>query len=404
MTTKVWDPAPVKLTDAIVRALPAPTDRGYRIKWDTEEHGYGVRVTRAGAKSHILRDRVGRQERMPTIGSFPAWSVKQGREAARKLKQQFESGKDVVAEKRAKDTAPTVNDLADQFVAEYLPTKRPSTAVGYRRLLSKHIRPALGKMKVADVEERHIERMTQKITVTAPYNANRAHAVASKMFALSVRWKMRKDNPCRGVARNREHRREVYLLPPQIVRLGEVLTNHPNKPARRAVQLLLLTGARRTEVLGARWEEFDLASATWHKPRTRTKSGTDQRLPLSAPAVQLLVEMKAESSNGSPFLFPGRPGMPLTDIKHFWQRICDAAGLEGVRLHDLRHTHASILVSQGFSLPLIGALLGHTQPGTTARYAHLYDDPLREAVERVGAAIAGNGETAEVVPLRQRRS
>ena len=138
----------------------------------------------------------------------------------------------------------------------------------------------------------------------------------------------------------------------------------------------------------------------WTKPSSHTKQRKEHRVPLSAPAL-LLVDMRAVA--GDDYLYPGSNGAEhLTDIKRFWSAVCRDAGISDVRLHDLRHTYASVLASSGISLPIVGALLGHTQPQTTARYAHLYDDPLREATERVGAVVtgAGRGKTADVVPIR----
>jgi len=155
-------------------------------------------------------------------------------------------------------------------------------------------------------------------------------------------------------------------------------------------------------VLSATWDQFDLENGVWTKPSAHTKQKKDHRVPLSGPARQLLGVIR-EKSTGD-YLFPGKsPDVPVTDIKHFWSAICRTAEIQDCRLHDLRHTYASILASSGLSLPIVGALLGHTQPATTARYAHLYDDPLREATERVAAVVtaAGNGKTAEIVPLRK---
>jgi len=168
------------------------------------------------------------------------------------------------------------------------------------------------------------------------------------------------------------------------------------------VRLLLLTGARKSEVLGATWDQFDLAAGIWTIPHTATKQGTEHRLPLNAPARQLLASLY-ERRNGSEWVFPRRRGSEhREDLKYSWRRICKAAGITGLRVHDLRHNHASALVSAGFSLPVIGALLGHSQPQTTARYAHLLDDPLREASERVGAFLSGQ-PAAEVLPLKGKR-
>jgi integrase len=170
------------------------------------------------------------------------------------------------------------------------------------------------------------------------------------------------------------------------------------------VRLLLLTGARRGEVLSATWDQFDLTAGIWTKPSSHTKQKKEHRVPLSAPARQLLAEIKAKNWKPSPYVFPGRAGDgPMNEIKKSWAALCKATDLRGVRLHDLRHTYASVLASAGLSLPVIGALLGHTQPGTTARYAHLFDDPLRAATERAAAIVTGKGDTGEVVPLERRQ-
>jgi integrase len=197
----------------------------------------------------------------------------------------------------------------------------------------------------------------------------------------------------------------------ELRRLTEALAAHPSQSAANAVRLLLLTGARRGEVMASTWDQFDLEAGIWVKPSSHTKQKREHRVPLSAPARQLLAEMKAdedrkaEEKRRSPsrFVFPARfGGGPLTDLKSAWSVLCKAADLKGVRLHDLRHTYASVLASAGLSLPVIGGLLGHSTPSTTARYAHLYDDPLRAATERAAAVITGK-PTAEVVPFERHR-
>jgi integrase len=165
--------------------------------------------------------------------------------------------------------------------------------------------------------------------------------------------------------------------------------------------LLLLTGARRGEVLSMAWDQIDFEKGTWTKPSSHTKQKATHHVPLSAPALQLLAEMRDGSS--SAYVFPGRDGVGhRVDLKRPWPEVCKAAGIKGLRLHDLRHSFASVAAAGGASLPIIGKLLGHTQPGTTARYAHLDVDPLREVAERVGALIDGAGKAgAEVVKLRR---
>ncbi len=277
------------------------------------------------------------------------------------------------------------------------------------------------------------------MTKTAPIAANRVLALVSKMFAVAMAEEWRGDNPCKGVERNPENRRERYLTPPEIARLGEALANHPEKVSANAIRLLLLTGARKGETLAAKWNEFDLNAGVWVKPSAHTKTKKSHRVPLSAPALALLVGMHGQRDPACPFVFPGqfasepdakgkRGIMPLTTIRKAWLGVCKKAGLAvevervtkagktvtdakgepvmrartTARVHDLRHTYASILASSGLSLPIIGQLLGHTQPATTARYSHLADDPLRAATERVGAVVTGVGKGgADVVPLRR---
>jgi integrase len=219
----------------------------------------------------------------------------------------------------------------------------------------------------------------------------------SRMFTLAVKWKLCSDNPCKGVKRNREHLRKRYLKPEELARLTKALAEEPNQTAADAVRLLLLTGARRGEVLGAAWAQFDLAAGTWSKPPASVKQDEYHQVPLSGPARQLLGRLHKQAA-GSPWVFPGRNGRPREDLKYVWQRVRKAAGISDLRLHDIRHSFASQLASGGASLPLIGALLGHSNPTTTFRYAHLFHDPQRKAVEKVGAIIAG--KPAAKVPLK----
>jgi integrase len=391
-----------KLTDKIVRALPAP-DRGNRITYDTEVVGFGCRVTTAGARAFILNYRIKAtgQERRYTIGAFPDWSVDAARTKGKELKRDVDFGGDPVGEHVADRTAPTVADLCDRFLEEHVTKKRPHTRTDYTSIVRNDIEPALGKLKVAAVEYTHIERLHARVSKRAPVRANRAHAVATTMFGLAVRWRMRGDNPCKGVARNQEHGRRRYLKPDELVRLTAALAAEPNQSAADVFRLLLLTGARKGEVLGARWNQFDLAGGTWTKPNSLTKDNREHTVPLSAPARQLLARLQ-ERSGGSPWVFPGRDGKGREDTKYSWARICKAAGITGLRVHDIRHSFASQLVSGGASLPLIGSLLGHSNPTTTHRYSHLFDEPQRAAVERVGAIITGE-PSAEVVPMGRRR-
>lgn len=394
-----------RLTDAVVRDLPAPAS-GSRITYDAGEgrlRGFGCRVTAAGAKAFILNYTIAARERRMTIGEYPAWKVATARKEAERLRREINSGTDPLGEKQAEREAPTVAELCDRYLAEHAVGKR--TRGGDELMIRRVVVPALGARKVASISYSDIDRLHRRLSETAPYQANRTLALLSKMMSLAIRWGMRSDNPCKGVERNHEEKRNRYLSGDELRRLTEALAAHSSQPAANVVRLLLLTGARRGEVLGATWDQFDLAEGVWTKPSSHTKQKREHRVPLSAPARQLLVEMRAGAEREpSPYLFPARPGSDsehLTEIKKSWVALCKAAGISGVRIHDLRHSYASFLASAGLSLPIIGALLGHTQPSTTARYAHLFDDPLRQATERVGAIVAGNGG-AEVVPIAER--
>jgi integrase len=395
------------LTDNQVRDLDPPA-AGNRIYYDAAVKGFGVRVTSAGARAFVLNYRAAGRERRITIGSFPDWNIKQAREEAKALKRRIDQGEDPMADRHAERSSPTIDDLADRFEAEHLTKRRPATQTDYKSILRLYIRPELGKMKTADVRHVDVERLHGRVAKTAPYRANRTVAVLSKMFMLAVKWELRPDNPARGIERAPEEKRERFLTPAEIGRFAEALASHPEKTSANALRLLLLTGARRGEVLGATWAHFDLGAGVWTKPSAHTKQKREHRTPLSAPALALLQEMRAAADieddrrlrHGLPpiaHVFPGREGQPLTEIKKSWASVCRAAGIVGVRIHDLRHTYASVLASSGLSLPIIGALLGHTQPGTTARYAHLLDDPLRAATERAAAVITGIGKAGAAV-------
>ncbi|WP_428488633.1 tyrosine-type recombinase/integrase [Rhodopila sp.] len=402
------------LSDKVVRALPAPAT-GNKLHWSGTQAGFGVRVTEAGAKAWVLRyrNRDGR-DRTLTIGDTVVWPMAKAAARAKALRQEVDAGSDPLGAKQKQRDDPTIADLAARFEKEHLPRLRPRTAEGYLTLVNNYIRPAIGHTKVAALRFADIETLHRSVAKRRPYAANRCIAVLSKMMSLAVRWEMRQDNPARGIEREPEHKRERFLSPAEIIRLSDALTEHKEKPSANAIRLLLLTGARRNEVLTATWSQFDLVAGVWVKPAATTKQNKLHRVPLNAAALALLHDMKtaaeAESArrvrNRLPpiaHIFPGVNGKPLGGIKLSWASVCKAAKIDGARLHDLRHSYASVLASAGLSLPIIGSLLGHSQPGTTARYAHLLDDPLRAATERAGQIItAGNRPAAEVVDIRRR--
>lgn len=415
-----------KLTDTIVKTLPAPS-KGNKITYDSEVRGFGCRVTAAGARAFILNYRTrGGRERRITIGSYPDWRVSAARQEAADLKKRIDVGEDPMTAVEADRNAKTMADLCDRFELEHLPKCRPSTRAEYLSHIDRRVRPWMKNLRVAEVAYSDIDDLHRKVTREgAPYAANRAVAVLSKMFSLALKWGWRDSNPCRGIEFNQEEKRERYLSGAELIALTEALAAHADQQAANIVRLLMLTGARRGEVLGVKWTELDLESGIWTKPSARTKQAKLHRVPLSAPARQLLAELQAQaereakkrSRDMSDFVFPGKGGVGhRVEIKHAWRKLCVAAKIVTVstakdgkvtvtpsaRIHDLRHTFASTLASAGLSLPIIGQLLGHTQASTTHRYAHLLDDPLRAATERAGAILTG-GPSADVIDIDEAR-
>ena len=389
-----------KLTDTIVKTLPAP-DKGNRISYDTDVKGFGCRVTANGARSFVInyRTKAGRERRY-TIGQFPAWKVAAARAEAAELKKRVDRGEDPMGEFEAARDAPTVADLCDRFEAEHLPRLRPASRTEYKALIDKYILPELRSLKVPNVTYSDIDALHRKVSQRAPYRANRLLSVLSKMFSLAIKWGYRADSPTKGVERNQEVKRHRFLSRDELGRLSIALAAHPDQTAANIFRLLLLTGARRGEVLAMRWDQLDLNVGVWTKPSSLTKQRLEHRIPLSAPARQLLVELREAANKDAQFVFPGPGAKGHRDAPETaWAEICKAAAIVDARVHDLRHTHASLLVSAGWSLPTIGRLLGHTTPATTSRYAHLADDPLRQATETVGAIVTGK-PSAEVLKIR----
>lgn len=382
----------VRITDALVRGLEPPA-RSNRIFYDDEVKGFGVRITAAGAVSFVVNYRASGRERRMTIGRYPDWSVAAARIEAKAVKREVSLGFDPMGEREADRAMPTVAELAERYLAEYAVLKSASSQRNERSMLEQRVLPRIGKMKVDAVSYSDIDALHREISQDRPVRANRVIQCLSKMFNLAIRWEYRTDNPVKGVRKNPEEPRERYLSSDELARLLAALDEYTDNVSANVVRFLLLTGARRGEAMRATWDQFDLDQGVWTKPSSHTKQKRTHRAPLSSAALDLLRSIKATSTG--PFVFPGAvEGQPIQDIKKFWAIMREKAELGDLRIHDLRHSYASMLASSGQSLPVIGALLGHTQVQTTARYAHLFDDPLRAATESVVTHIKSRIEKA----------
>jgi integrase len=380
------------LTERGVKALePGPNNI---IVYDTEVVGFGVRITSADARAFILTYRIDARERRLTIGAWPDWSVTAAREEAKRLKREVDQGRDPLEKRDDARDAPSVQQLIERYLAEHVTKLAKASRCDQESTLRKRVQPAWGPRKVADIQPEDVDALLTDIArgnpeltdrKPTPIRANRVGEILRKMFNLSIRWRMRANNPAAGFFRNPETPRDRYLSTDEIGRLASTLDAHPNRRSADAVRLILLTGARRGEVLNARWEQFDLETAIWIKPAATTKQRRLHRAPISASAAALLRTIRLRVPENCEWVFPGdAKGKPLQDFGRFWDDVRAKSELPGVRIHDLRHTFASLLVSGGMSLPMIGKLLGHTQVQTTQRYAHLFDDPLRAGLDHVG--------------------
>jgi integrase len=399
-----------KITKREVDALRPGANGAEAVLWDSEMKGFGVRVQRGGSKSYILHYRAGRGRGAPlrklTIGKHGSpWTAETARDEATRLRGLIVGGADPAIDRIARQTAPTIAELARRFLAEHVETKRKaSSARAYRKLLENIILPALGNRKAADVTRPEVIRLHHANRAT-PYQANRILALLSSMFNLAERWGLRPDgsNPCRHIEKFREHKRERMLSPNELARLGDVLVDAPASPyAVAAVKLLVFTGARLGEVLGLKWDWIDFERGEARLPDSKTGAKT---LHLPPPALAVLADLPR--LEGNPHVIAGqKDGAALVNLEKPWRAIRKAAGLDAVRLHDLRHAFASVAASSGMGLPIIGKMLGHTQAATTARYAHLADDPVKAAAAAVAGKIAAamdgasDDDSAKVLPLR----
>ena len=392
----------MRITQRQIRSLQPPAN-GNKVFYDDDVTGFGVRITAAGAISFVLRYVVNRQERRLTLGKYPDLSATAAREEAISLRGMVSRGIDPLQQRHDREWAPNMHELADYYLSGHATTKRPKSIKDDRAMLDGHILPKLRNRKVAAVSSHEIIQIRNSME-DRPYRANRVLSLLGKMFSIAMQQRWREDNPARYVERFTEEKRDRWLSIDELSRLTEALDQHPNQSAANAIRLLILTGARRSEVLSATWDQFDFERGVWTKPSAHTKQKRTEHVPLGAAALSLLSQMY-EATGEDSYLFPGnKPGSHLVELKRFWFSVCETANIENARIHDLRHTFASHLVSSGHSLPLVGRLLGHTQPQTTQRYSHIADDPLREAADRFGEMLTRAKEPAagRVVPIRSR--
>ena len=378
-----------KLTKRAVEALKA--NGADTVYWDGELTGFGIRVRKSGRKNYILQTRIDGKLRWFTIGQHGRVTVDEARAAALEILAATKKGIDPRDANAKREAEPVMAELGRRFLEEYVPVHcKPSTRGEYRRSVELFIDPAIGEMRISEVQRKDIAKLHHDMR-DKPYQANRTLGVLSKMFSLAEVWGLRPDgsNPCRHVKRYKENKRERFLSPEETERLGEVLREAESEmpSAVAAFRLLLLTGCRLSEIQFLRW---DCVKDDCIELRDAKTGG--RAVPLGPEARAVLADLPRE--DGNPWVIAGKvPSSHITDLQKPWRRIRERAGLQEVRIHDLRHSYASRALALGESLTMIGKLLGHTQVQTTARYAHLARDSIQTAAARITGSIGGNLDT-----------
>lgn len=417
----------VKITKVQVEKLK-PANKDVWL-WDTQLPGFGVRVKPTGRKTYMVqyRDMSGHTRRV-TLGMHGVLTSEQARAAAQQMLAAVARGENPAEKKieaRTQPTEePTVEDLSERYIREWAEVrKKPRSVADDTHKLDAYIKPEFAGRPLVSITRADVIRLQHKLKDT-PYQANRTLALLSKMMNLAEEWGWRPDgtNPCRRVVKYKEKKRERYLSEKELTLLGEALRERDKSEywaAVLAIRLLLLTGARLGEVLSLKWEYVDFERGLLFLPESKTGAKVIQ---LGPPAIKLLSEVPRKE--GSPWVCPGERGPDhIADLNGPWRRlkkqvneIQDKAQKEGklkekdrvdfstLRLHDLRHTFASVGAGRGLGLHVIGGLLGHTQAATTARYAHLASDPLKQAAGIVAghiAAVLDGKPEGEVVTMHQ---
>jgi integrase len=376
----------IKISKRIVEALEVQNrDVDH---FDEDLKGFGVRVRPSGRKTYFVMMRHKCVMRRFTIGSHGAVTAEAARLKAKQIISDLAIDKNPTAEHEAVRNSVTVRSLGERFIDEYVPSHlKPSTAGEYKRCVEIFINPEIGTMKLVSVERTDIAKIHHQLR-HIPYQANRVLGVLSIMFNLAESWNLRPafTNPCRGVRKYKEKKRERFLSREELGRLGEALRIEEEftPSAVACIRLLLLTGCRLGEIQTLKWSYLDLDTCLAFLPDSKTGRKT---LYLGSVAVKLLRIIPRRRDN--PYVISGEvEGQHLTDMQKPWRRIRRLAELPDVRIHDLRHTFASSGVALGQGLPIIGKLLGHSQPQTTARYAHLAASPALEVADKISENLA----------------
>lgn len=377
-----------RLTKRIVDATKKSMKDTY--VWDSELKGFGLKVTPKGRKVYIAQYRIGKRTRRITVGTHGVLTTEDARKKARIALGQVLAGIDPAGERDKTNSDFSIEELFAKFDESYISMHvKPETGKDYRRVFAKYIFPRFKHISVRNVSKIDMLRLHHDMRMT-PYRANRTIAKLSKFFNWCEQYGYREEysNPTRHVKKYKEHARHRYLSNDEQEQLGLALNkaeaeNIACTYSVNAIRLLSLTGARLREITELKWEYINFESGIINLPDSKTGAKT---IYLNGATKDVLSRIVRQADN--PYVICGNtPGKSLVNLQKPWSRIRILAGLEDVRMHDLRHTFASVAAMGGMSLTMIGALLGHSQAQTTARYAHLAADPIKAANEEIGKRI-----------------
>lgn len=381
------------LTSAFCKTASSPL-KNNKLHRCSETRGLALCLTPAGHRSFVFcYSAPTGQERRMTIGELGPWSLQAARKRVAELRRQLDCGIDPLADKKAIRGEMNLASLWFWYEQGAFQKLSMASQRDQRRAWAVEIEPRLGAhTKVSSINRSDVQRLIDDISQKCGgTTGNRCHSYFRRMLNLALNDKLISENPALNISRNREEGRERYLSPEEMSRLMDAIHVRSNSPSANAIALLLLTGARRGEVLEMRWGDIDLNRGIWRKPSSTTKQRRSHVVPLSEEAVVFLnsqSDLCAEKKGHADWVFPSKSSSGhLSDVKREWKTLCHQADISDARLHDLRHSYASLIVSNGGSLEMVGALLGHSQPQTTKRYAHLYDDPLRKLTGAVGKTV-----------------
>jgi integrase len=375
---------------AIERAQPPTPGRKESFIRDDVVRGLGVRVTASGSKSFIFEARIKGRPRRLTLGPWPDLNLALARERAMEIRTAVAKGGNPHAARLAEKREATFGQLADRYMNEYARVHKKSRSIEDDEYYLAHYIPQNWRSRrLSDISRTDVERLHGNLgQERGRYAANHSVRLLRHMLNWAIDHEMlRTVNPAQRLKLFRELKRERFLSPEELQKVNVALLEEPDWRWRSYFPLALMLGTRKTELLTMCWTDIDLSARTWRIPET--KAGNSHLLPLPGPAMTILEGLPSRGK--SEWVFPGEGASGhIVEPAKAWQRIRKRAGVQDVRIHDLRHTLASWLVAQGFNLPLVGRALNHTQTTTTARYAHMALDPVRAALEQTAALMVGS--------------